>query len=312
MPVVENRERPGGGRIGGGFRGMDAGLMAGYRVDSPEIHALWFPYANAYSTIFGRLISKAIVKEATVKVKLAPKTVVRDNYNKISKSYADMYEGGGPLAHFYQMRLKILDEWFAYKPAGVLLDVGAGPGIVGDQMRKLGFRYVTADQSIGMAQQCRARSNGTGEVVVASADALPFSAGVFDVVTALGVLEYLHAPEAGLKECRRVLRRDGTFVVSLLHNLSPFRVLQRLRYGLGMDPDPIQPAHFSGEQARRMLASAGFEIQAIRYFDFELLPLEIGQRHPRWSDRLAQWAERGWSGPMRWIGSAFLIEARAA
>lgn len=242
----------------------------------------------------------------------APQRVVRDNYNKIAGSYASLYEGNGPLAYFYRMRLQILGEMFTQKPVGIMLDVGAGAGIVGDQMRALGFRYVAADQSIGMARECRARADSKGEAAVASADALPFETGAFDVVMALGVVEYLHFPEKCFRECRRVLDSNGTFVVSLLHRHSPFRMLQRLRRGLGMDPDPIPPAHFSGSQAKQMLASAGFEFQSIRYFDFELLPLEFAENHPRWSNRITTWAEAGWSGPMRWLGSAFLIEARAA
>lgn len=243
---------------------------------------------------------------------LAAQSVVRDEYNQISGSYADLYEGPGPLAHFYRMRLEILDEWFAHVPTGVLLDIGAGPGIVGDQIRKRGFRYVAADQSVGMARECRARPDSLGEVAVASADALPFKGGAFDVVMTLGVLEYLQSPQEALRECRRVLHKEGTFVMSLLNRRSPFRRLQRLRRGLGLDPNPIPPAHFSASQAKRMLASAGFEFQTIRYFDFELLPFEFAVNHPRWSDRLATWAERSWSGPMRGLGSAFLIEARPA
>jgi SAM-dependent methyltransferase len=237
---------------------------------------------------------------------------VRDTYNEIADSYAGLYEGTGPLAHFYKMRLQLLGEMFAQKPVGTMLDVGAGAGIVGDQMRALGYRYVAADQSIGMARECRARADSKGEATVASADALPFKTGAFDVVMALGVVEYLHYPEKCFSECRRVLDSNGTFVVSLLHRHSPFRILQRLHRGLGMDPDPIPPAHFSVSQAKRMLASADFEFMSIRYFDFELLPLEFGQRHPRLWHRITTWAEGGWSGPMRWLGSAFLIEARPA
>lgn len=243
---------------------------------------------------------------------LAPQNVVRDTYNEVAARYADLYEGNGPLAHFYQMRLRILENMFAQIPIGTVLDVGAGPGIVGDQMRALGFRYVAVDQSIGMARECRARASSKGEAVVASADTLPFATGAFDVVMALGVIEYLHYPQKAFSECRRVLNSSGTFVVSLLNRRSPIRILQRLHRRLGMDSDPIPPAHYSASQAKQMLASAGFEFQNIRYFDFELLPLAFAEKHPRWASRITSRAEASWRGPMRWLGSAFLIEARAA
>jgi SAM-dependent methyltransferase len=235
--------------------------------------------------------------------------VVRDVYNQIAGQYAGLYEGEGPLPHFYNTRLQLVGDILGPKPIGTLLDVGSGPGIVGDTVRALGFRYIASDQSVGMTRECRDRAGPTGEVAVAQASALPFDSGVFNVVTALGVLEYVGPLDAALAECRRVLRDDGSFVVSLLNKSSPFRILQSVRRRLGLDPDPIPPAHFSQSEVQRMLSAAGFRVQSVRYFDFQLLPFGFAQNHPRWSGRLTRVAERASSTPLRWLGSAMLIDA---
>ncbi|MFO0891880.1 MAG: class I SAM-dependent methyltransferase [Isosphaeraceae bacterium] len=54
-------------------------------------------------------------------------------------------------------------------------------------------------------------------MVQADATSLPFSNGTVDAVVILDVLEHLDDPAAVLAEVRRVLKRDGTLIVSVPH-----------------------------------------------------------------------------------------------
>ena len=86
-----------------------------------------------------------------------PHAVVRQVYDRIAPRYAELYEGVGPIPHFFQTRLKLVSALLARQQPGIVLDVGCGPGLLGDGLRSLGCRYVGADASVGMAHACRQR-----------------------------------------------------------------------------------------------------------------------------------------------------------
>jgi len=240
--------------------------------------------------------------------------VVREVYDDVAPKYAGLYDGLGPLPHFYQTRLRLVVDLLRPLPRGLVLDIGSGPGIVGDHVRRLGFRCVAADASVGMARECYERTRGdVGRYVsAANATALPFGDGVFDVVMALGVLEYVDRPGRALSEFRRVVRPGGTLLVSLLNGTSPYRRLRDVRRRLGLDRDPIPPMLFTRTEAERHLRAAGFGVKQVTYFDMEMLPPGFADNHPRLAGRVATaWERTSSSVLLRWLASAFLINAAA-
>jgi len=252
-----------------------------------------------------------VVRGPIVGHKPPPYAVVRQVYDRIAPHYAELYEGAGPLPHFYQTRLKLVSALLKRRQPAIVLDVGSGPGVIGDSLRSLGFRYVAADASVAMAHECRRRGGAdTGRFSAAArAEALPFADAAFDAVTVLGVLEYMEAPESALTECRRVLRPDGTLVLSLLNRSSLYRLLTRVRQGREPDWDPIAAAQFTRSEAERALRSARFEVRSVAYYDMEVLPPAFAENHPSLAQRLAAMFERLPDAVLWWLGSAMLIEA---
>ena len=237
-----------------------------------------------------------------------PGTVVRQVYDRIAPHYAELYEGVGPLPHFYQTRLKLVAELLKRRPPGIVLDVGSGPGLIGDQVRSLGCRYVGTDLSVGMARECsrRAGADGGRFSAAANAEALPFPDTAFDAVTVLGSLEYVAAPARALAECRRVLRPGGLLIVSLLNKSSLYRLLLRRQRERN---DPIPAVQFTRSEAERALSDVGFGVRNVEYFDMELLPPGFADNHPRVAQWIAAIFEKLPSTPLWWLGSAMLIEA---
>jgi SAM-dependent methyltransferase len=91
------------------------------------------------------------------------------------------------------------------------LDVGCGPGaLLSALAERLGAENVAgADPSEPFVEACRARVP-QAEVVVASAEALPFPDGAFDVTVSQLVVNFMDDAEAGVREMARVTREGGT------------------------------------------------------------------------------------------------------
>src|SRR6476661_783317 len=90
------------------------------------------------------------------------------------------------------------------------LDVGCGPGsLTTELVRRLGPEHVAAvDPSEPFVEAARARHQGV-DVRLASAEALPWADGTFDVALAQLVVHFMTDPVAGLREMARVTRPGG-------------------------------------------------------------------------------------------------------
>jgi SAM-dependent methyltransferase len=97
-----------------------------------------------------------------------------------------------------------------------VLDVGCGPGaLTGELVRRVGADAVTAiDPSASFVAAARARNPGV-EVVLGSAEQLPFEDGTFDAALAQLVVHFMTDPVGGLRELARVTRAGGVVATSV-------------------------------------------------------------------------------------------------
>ena len=93
-----------------------------------------------------------------------------------------------------------------------LLDVGCGGGLLLRDALDAGASVTGVDHSEEMVALARERAPGA-EVVVGSADALPFADGAFTAVSMSVVFLFLPDPVAALRECGRVLGPGGRVAV---------------------------------------------------------------------------------------------------
>jgi len=96
------------------------------------------------------------------------------------------------------------------EPNPRILDVGCGTGANLKMLAAHG-RAEGVDISSQAVDFCRQR--GLDSVKLGPIEQLPYGDGSFDLVTALDVIEHLDDDVAGLREIRRVLRRDGRLLV---------------------------------------------------------------------------------------------------
>jgi SAM-dependent methyltransferase len=132
---------------------------------------------------------------------------------------------------------------FAGVEAGMrALDVGCGPGALTAVLAgRLGrARVAAADPSEPFAEACRARLPGV-EVVLAAAEALPFSDGAFDAVLSQLVVNFMRDPAAGVREMARVTRPGG-IVASCVWDYAGEMTLLRAFWDAAREVDPRRGA----------------------------------------------------------------------
>jgi len=97
-----------------------------------------------------------------------------------------------------------------------LLEVGPGPGLTTDILRRHAARLTVAELDPRLATQLAARLAGSNVTVVqADAVQLPFAPGCFSAAACLTVLHHIPSArqqDAALAEVARVLRRGGVLV----------------------------------------------------------------------------------------------------
>jgi SAM-dependent methyltransferase len=162
----------------------------------------------------------------------------------------------------------------AGKPRAAILDCGCGTGNNLTMLRHYG-RACGID--ITMSGLMYAHNRGERQVARASATALPFAAGQFDLVTSFDVL-YAFDDEmerAALNEMYRVLRPGGQILI----NTAALKSLRGNHSVLGGEK-----RRYDRRELRDHLISTGFTVLRITYTNFTLLPMVAGVR---WMQRLS-------------------------
>lgn len=238
-----------------------------------------------------------------------------------SQAYAGAYQGTSSTAHFFTMRLRRVRELLTDCPAGSVLDVGCGPGMMFRYLLDRGFACFGVDLSPNMIEECRRQfgQERAAHFAVGNIEGLDFPDSSLDLILCLGVLEYVDAP-AALQELVRVLKPNGTLVVSMLNGWSPYRLWERavyrraIRLMKAVRRDPPLPAPdlrtYSPRAFERLLTQQHVRILDVVHFDFNLFlpPLD------RWRPGLTSWLTNGLEllgrSPLRGLGTGFIVKAR--
>ena len=149
-----------------------------------------------------------------------------------------------------------------------ILDCGCGTGNNLEMLRQYGLAFGIDLTYSGLAY---ARHHRERLIAQASATALPFRAGIFDIVTSFDVIYALDDAGAAtaLTEMYRVMRPGGYLVL----NVAALPVLRGNHSVLGGE---VQ--RYTRRSLRRHFEQAGFSVKRLTYTNVSILPLIAGVR----------------------------------
>jgi SAM-dependent methyltransferase len=198
---------------------------------------------------------------------------VRSDYNARGPQWDNLYAGAPPSFHDHvlQERLQFAGEAITKygPPTGRALDLGCGAGQMVEWLGAHGYSAHGIDISDTLVRKSVARLQRArlpAFIVQGDGSRLPLRGSAFDVVTALGFVEYLPSVEVALGEIARVARPGGLVVVSVPNPV-------RLTYLL--DPVGVVRGRFKPDHAgyKRHYLTAGRIAKALAAVGLEVLEI---------------------------------------
>lgn len=179
--------------------------------------------------------------------------------------------------------LALLVELIQPEPGWQALDVAAGAGHTALAFAPHVARVVAADLTDAMlaktAELAAARGRANVETRLADAEALPFEAATFDLVTCRLAMHHFPQPRQALAEFARVLRPGG--VLGLTDNVTvPDKQPAGYYNAIEMLRDPSHHWVYPLARLQTMVEDAGFRVEAVRQLSKEL-------EFHAWADRQA-------------------------
>lgn len=113
---------------------------------------------------------------------------------------------------------------------GPALDVGCGEGRVSRILKQCGYRVTAADPVAELIEAARDVDSADRYVIAAAGD-LPFADQSFDLVVAYNMLMDVENVPAAVVEMSRVLRSDGTLMISIVHPIADLELPDSLEPG---------------------------------------------------------------------------------
>jgi SAM-dependent methyltransferase len=171
------------------------------------------------------------------------------------------------------------------RPARVV-DIGCGSGDVLDPVPRDVVRVAGMDRVPEMVSEA-ARRHPRDSFVVGDAQRPPFLPLSADVVTCLGVLEYLPEPEVALRSLGELVRPGGRVLFSLPNRTSLLRYLSRVEISLEraasrarrrLQGQPVEDVagpryrhrQWSPAEAERLVAAAGLVLERMLFNTYGL------------------------------------------
>lgn len=159
------------------------------------------------------------------------KNQIQAKFDKLASGYSAKYMRPTNILGFEKLRrMELLVEYVDLIKPVHLLDAGCGPGVVLSVLisRLPSATLVGTDISYSMLRQVRNNKQNGLPLVQCRVEQLAFADNSFDLIYALGVLDYLADPSEFFKSVRRIIKPSGYFIFTYPNGDSVNRTLRTL------------------------------------------------------------------------------------
>jgi 2-polyprenyl-3-methyl-5-hydroxy-6-metoxy-1,4-benzoquinol methylase len=262
--------------------------------------------------------------------------LVDQHFQAESTFWRDTYQRNDALGIINRQRqaaaLKYVDELSLPKTARVL-EIGCGAGFLAVALARRGFRVEAVDHAPAMVELTRRHARETGmdmliHVAVEDVHQLSFEDESFNLIVALGVINWLYDLKKALAEITRVLKHGGYTVLNsarahaLLNPLaipafeSVLETVKReLEKVIPHNRQNVAPSHmYLPKEVNQYLWDAGLTIMKstnvglgpFRVMNHDMFPYQCGVKIQQ---KLQQYADRGYP-ILRSAGGQYIVLAR--
>lgn len=148
-----------------------------------------------------------------------------------------------------------------FKTNGKLLDIGCGDGK--ELLRQKENGWDTYGVEINDLAANYVRKHYGLNVFTGIVEDAEFDDEFFDVIILNNVLEHMSDPKTTLNEIHRILKNDGTLIISI-PNADSFEAKKFKKYWTGWDL-PRHLYHFTPKTIKSLLITTGFQISEIKF-----------------------------------------------
>lgn len=205
-----------------------------------------------------------------------------------------------------------------------ILEFGCGTGHTAARLAERGHRLTCLDVSPEMIEATRRTLDRAGHAVPLYVghlgDLVEESAGPFDAIVGMGVMEYIDDHDAAFDEIHRLLSPGGVCLLSFPNAASPLRRLERALKRAAALPMALatgderyrdiawRPSRLHAPRAvLRHLEQAGFAVEACRFLSYGF---RIGRFWIPPLRLVRQLDEALAASPLRWIGRNYIVVVR--
>jgi len=262
--------------------------------------------------------------------------LVDEHFDAESTFWRDTYQRDDALGIINRQRqaaaLRYVDELSLPKTARVL-EIGCGAGSLAIALARSGFAVEAVDHSAAMVELTRRHARETGmdnriHAAIEDVHELSFEDESFDLIVALGVINWLHDLRKALAEITKVLKLGGYAVLNSARAhalLNPLaipafesileRVKREFERVVPHNPRNVAPSHmYLPKEINQYLCDAGLTIikstnvgfGPFRILNHDMFPYQGGVKIQQ---KLQQYADRGYP-ILRSAGGQYIVLAR--
>jgi len=194
------------------------------------------------------------------------KNLERETINDYFKFYNELAEKYPESKIVYDTKMGITRKSYLIKllkkdPESLTLDLGCNDGPYKPHIK----RYVGLDIASACLKKFKAPR------LQALAQNFPFRKNVFERILAFEVLEHIWGRNQVLRECHRVLKRNGKLIVSVPYGKNPYQIRPesgtKRHRNYGVKYIPYVHGKFSKEDVRALMEKNGFTIKRIEQLE---------------------------------------------